>query len=223
MGRGRGDRLVADRPQRAVTIRPQSHRIDGLRPVGVGEHLVAAEHDAHRTLQLHRRHDRQEQVIVRPQRRAEAAAEIRHDHPYLGGGNAEDAVDIGLAVLRPLRLVVHDDALVAIPDDGGGVHLHRVVVLVGDAVFGFDAGGRRGHRLADIAARLGRAALARSRLGRHIGLLAPRIELGLVGFFLIGHADQRGGESRGRHVLGHHQRDGLAAPQHIIIVERPEG
>ena len=70
-----GDGLVPDRLQRAVRVGAERHGVDRAGAVAEGEHLVARQFDPDRALQLQRRHDGEEQLVLRPQARAEGAAD----------------------------------------------------------------------------------------------------------------------------------------------------
>ena len=60
-----GDGVVNDRPQLAVTLRAERHRLDGLRPIAEREHLIARQRDTHRALELERRHHGEKELVLR--------------------------------------------------------------------------------------------------------------------------------------------------------------
>ena len=101
------------------------------------EHLLARENDTHRALERLRRHHGEKQLVLRPQTRAERAADVRRDHAHVVLVEAEDLAHVIARVHDALRLVVNRDPAGAFPHHGRRVHFHRVVVLEGMAVFGF--------------------------------------------------------------------------------------
>ena len=110
-----------------------------------------------------RRQHRQHHFILRAQARAEGAAGKRRHDADIVGLHVEDAADVALHVLHALRLVVDGDPAVAVPHDGRGEQLHRIVVLDRDEILGLMA--HVGCRVGFIARR--RAASRAFRPRRH--------------------------------------------------------
>lgn len=142
------------------------------RPMDMAEHLLPRQFEPDRALEPQRRHHRQEELVLRPQARTEAAADIRRDDADIVARQTEDRAHIGLAVLDALRLVVDGDLAVAMPDHGRGMRFHRVVMLGRDRVLGADADGCLCKSLDGVATRLGRRRDAHALLGRLVALVS---------------------------------------------------
>ena len=127
------------RLERAVPLGGEFHPLPGFGPVAKGEHLLAREHDAHRTLELQCAHHRQNQLVLRPQARAKSAADKGVFYRHLVLGQAKYLRHHPAAVLRTLRLVVDRQVAVVRTNHGAGVHFHRVVVLHATVEVGVDA------------------------------------------------------------------------------------
>ncbi len=139
--------------------------VDGFGPVYVREHLVAREHELDGTLKLQRRHDREIDLVLRAQARAEGAAdEWRHDTDVVLR-QSEDTGQIRLVVLDALDLVVDGDLASALPDHGRRMCLHGIVMLNRDPVLLPDLDGRGIECRIGVAARLGWGRDARRTFG----------------------------------------------------------
>ena len=108
------------------------------------EHLLARQRHPDRALQLPRRQDGQEHLVLRAQPRAERPADERRDDAQLVRGEAEHVAEVVLDVLHPLRLVVDGELAVLVPDHGRREQLHRVVMLDRHVVLRFDSHGGAG-------------------------------------------------------------------------------
>ena len=98
-------------------------------------HLLSRQHQPHRALQRPRGEHCQHHLILRPQSRAESAADKRRDHPYVVRFHVEYAAEIALHVLHALRLVVDRELAVAVPHHRRRVQFHRIVMFDRDEVF----------------------------------------------------------------------------------------
>ena len=116
--------------------------------------MRACQHEANRALQGTRCQDREHHVVLRTQAAAEGAADKGRDNPNIIRVHLEHAAQVALYVLHSLRLVMDGELAPVVPDHGGGVHFHRIVVLGRDTVFGLVTHVGRGERRYGIAARL---------------------------------------------------------------------
>ena len=116
---------------------------------------------------------------------------------------AEHAAQIALHVLHALRLVIDRELAVAVPDDGRGKQLHRIVMLDGDEILGLVTHGGGGIGLRRITARL-------VGLLDHVGLVESRVQIGGVDIRLVFDTHEGRRETRRFPILGDHQRDRLA-------------
>ncbi len=130
--------------------------------------------------------------------------------------------DIPAAVLRALGLVVDGEVAVVFAGHGGGEQLHRVVVLHTAVIVGLHLAGGIGEGGLRRALVLGR----RREAGAHaLGFVRPVQlchQIGLVRFLRVLHLHQMRGMPRRLERVGHHQRDGLAAVENDVVVQRPE-
>ncbi|GJE71975.1 hypothetical protein CHKEEEPN_3528 [Methylorubrum podarium] len=159
---------------------------------------------------------------MRAQAGAEAAAEIGVQHPHLLRLQAEGAGDVVVGVRDALDLVVHGVGAVLLDDDGGGVRLHRVVVLVGHPVLAVDADLGRVERRRGIAPRLRRRLDAGPLHRRIVGFRRLRREVGARGHDAVIDPHQRGGVARGLEILGHDERHRLAGEDDAVRSQRLE-
>ena len=81
--RGLADGPVLDGLQPPVTIGRQLELLDGAWAIAEGEHLLAGQLDAHRSLELERGHHRQRQLVLRAQAGAEGTADEGRQHADL--------------------------------------------------------------------------------------------------------------------------------------------
>ena len=178
-------------------------------------HLLARQHEAHRTLQRAGGEHRQHGLILRPQSRPERAADERRDHAQIVRLQVEDGAEIALHVLHALGLVVDRELAVAVPHHRRRVQFHRIVMLGRDEVFRLVA--HRGRRIGSvgIAARL-------FRLRHDEGLVALRLQVGDEVRFFVFDAQERSGEARDFPLLGEDQGDRLSAELDLVVVQRAE-
>ncbi|MNE29324.1 hypothetical protein D3C80_1228000 [compost metagenome] len=115
---GLAKRIVGDRQQLPVCVSTQAQALLGAGPVAKGEHLLASQRDAHRALQVQRRHHCQWQLVLRAQARAEGTADECRAHADVCLGQAKHLVQVVLAVLRALGLVVDFQRAVAFVEYG---------------------------------------------------------------------------------------------------------
>ncbi len=183
----------------------------------VREHLLARHGHAHRTFELLGGEHRQIDLVLRPQAGAEGAADKRIEHAHVLGAEAEHAREIALDVLRALILVVDRDPAVALPDHGGAVHLHGIVMFGGEVILAGDP-----HRRVCISG-LGIAAVFAALRSVPLGTLVQCIaKVGVVLGGLVFDRDQRGGMARRLECLGDDQRDRLAAEMDLVVIERAQ-
>lgn len=154
---------------------------------------------------------------MRTQAGAEGAADVGGTDPYLVGGQAEDLLQVGLAVLRPLGLVVHQQAAVGLDDDRGRVRFHGIVVLDRRAVAGLDPNRRGAVGGVEIAALGGQLG------GSLMGLVEGGQQVGLVRLGLDIDAQQRARVAGQFQAPCQDQGKGLAAVQDAVVEQRAEG
>ena len=217
-----GDGAVLQRGEAPVPLGAEAQGLDRLRAVAEAEdHLLPCERNPDRALQADRRQRCQEQLILRAQAGAEAAAHEGRQNADLVLGETEDIADVVVAVLRALRLVVDGEAVIA-PNRRASKALHGIMMLDGRAVFLFDPDRRQRQGLIGIAAgrdwRHGRHALD---LG-HVSLLDLRIDVGNSLLCLIFDDDQRRRVAGDLELLRHDERDRLPGKEDILVVERAE-
>ena len=160
---------------------------------------------------------------MRPKPRAERTADEWRQHADLVLGEAKHVAHIAVGVLRALRLVVYGQASVALPNCRAAEALHGIMVLHRGAIFLLDArpGSRQG--LVDFAAGRDRRHPSHSRHFRFVGLVDFRDDISDRLCGLIFDGNQSRGVTCDLELLRHHQRDGLAGKEDLIVVERPEG
>ncbi len=99
---------------------------------------------------------------------------------------------------------------------GGGVHLHGIVVLHRRNVFLLDPVRCGSEGAGEIATRLW-------RFGRRfMGLIADGEQVGLMRLAVVLNPYQRARVARQLQGFSHHQRQRLAAVEHLVVVERAE-
>ncbi len=175
------------------------------------------------SFQVKRGHDREEKLVLGTQADAERAADEVGDNPHVLGLQAKHAGDVGLAYsARPGSCRSTVILPVAVPHHRRGVRLHRAMVFGSDAIFVADPVWRGGECGRGVAARLRRWGYAVSFLRRHVGLLARRVEVGVMRFSGDVDPDEGGGVPGGGEVLGHDQGDRLAAVEDAVVEQRPE-
>ena len=157
------------------------------------------------------------------QPQAEAAAEIRVQHPHVVLLQAEHGGDVVVAVRDALDLVVDRVLAVALVDDGGGVRLHRVVMLDCEPVILPQLDRRPLVGSLGIAPRLRRRLDPAALHRRHVAELAHLCRVGNGRLRLIGHRDQGRGVASRLEILRHDESHRLAAVVDLAVVERAEG
>ena len=209
------DRLVRDRVQRSVPLGAERQPLDGRRPVGEPVHLLAGKHETHGALQRLGAEHRENDLILRPQAGAKAAAHIGRQHAHIVRLHVEDAAQISLHVLHALGLVVDGELAAVLPDRGRGVQFHRIVMLDRNEIFRLVPYRCSRKSFVGLAARLLRL------LDGH-RLAAFGKEVGRERLGLIVHAHQRGGKARDLPFLRQDQGDRLPVEQDLVVIERAQ-
>jgi len=206
------DRLIADRIQRAACIGAKCDPLDGRGPVAQPVHLVAGEHETHRTFEPERTEHGQHHLILRAQSGAERAADERRYHADIVRLEPEHAADIALHVLHALCLVV-DRELAAVEDNGRGEQLHRIVILGGNEILALVPRRRFFKSPRGVAARL-------LRLFDRSSLFQARMQIGRKAFRFVLDIHERCRKTCGLPVLREHQRDRLSVEPDPVVIER---
>src|SRR4029079_10483739 len=94
-------------------------------------------------------------MILRAKSGTEGAADKRRYHPQLVLGKVEHTAEVRLNILHPLGLVINGQPAVLLRYDGGGEHLHWVVVFHWNMVFRLNLHSGFRQRFVGRAARFG--------------------------------------------------------------------
>ena len=182
-----------------------------------GEHLLPGCRELHRPPAELRGQRGDDHGRLRRALRAEAASDVRRDHPHAVGIEAEDLGD-RVSRARGALVGVVDGELAAFPARNRRVGLHRVVVLGGRLVGRVDRDLRAGERGVDVAL-VGLGRKARVDLLGRLELRVVVGELHVVLGGVVGDPDAARPLPRRLERIGDHRRDDLAAIGHVGRLE----